>query len=349
MKLVVIIPCLNEEHTLPLVLKTIPKKITGISEIEVVIVDDGSTDKTIQVAKKHKVRNFVFHKRILGLARSHADGLEKALSIGADIIVNTDGDNQYPQADIPKLIVPILSGKADLVIGNRQTDKINHFSGIKKVLQKIGSASVRFFSGSDVADAVSGFRAYSRVAALKLNLFTNYTYTIEGIIQLAKKNLRIVSVDIITNPKTRESRLIKSISAYLKKSLATTLRLLVIYEPLKVFLVVGAMIMLPGIVAILRFTLFSLAGNSSGHLQSLILGSVLIFMGMQTIVMSILADLIGTNRKLEEEVLYRMKSTQMSQVPQAPSLKIFKSKSKSKSLTPRFISAFNSSLPHING
>lgn len=235
MKLAVLIPCLNEQDSVGLVIKSIPKHIRGIKKVDIVIVDDGSTDKTLAVAKTYGVRHFVVHKKNTGLAKSFADVVEKALALGADIIVNTDGDNQYPQSDIPRLIAPILAGKADMVIADRQTDTIAHFSPIKKFLQKLGSGAIRFFSGTDIPDAVSGFRAMTRDAALELNIFTKYTYTIETIIQAAKKNLRIESIKIRTNPKFRTSRLVKSYGSYIRQSLSTIVRILALYEPLKVF------------------------------------------------------------------------------------------------------------------
>lgn len=310
MKLAVIIPCFNEEKTLPIVLNSIPQKIAGITKIETIIVDDGSTDKTVAIAQKLGVSHIIIHKTNKGLARSFADGIDAALATDAHIIVNTDGDNQYPQSDIPRLITPILEGRADMVIANRQTDQIKHFSLPKKILQKLGSAIVRFFSGTEVADAVSGFRAYSREAALNLNLFTNYTYTIESIIQMGKKHIKIASVPVTTNAKTRESRLITNMASYLKRSLSTILRLFTIYEPLKVFLILGAIITLPGIAAVIRFFYFVFNGSGAGHIQSLIIGAVLMMIGAQTVIMGIVADLIGVNRKLSEEILYRFKKLQ---------------------------------------
>lgn len=310
MKLVVIIPCYNEEKTLPLVLKTIPKKIKGIRKIEIVVIDDGSTDKTAEIAKKLKIKHLVMHARNQGLAKSFADGLDKALSLGADIIVNTDGDNQYPQADIPRLIEPILKNKADIVIADRQTGKIKHFSLGKKMLQKFGTFAVNFIAGSSVGDAVSGFRAYSKEAAMHINIFTDYTYTIETLIQASKKKMRIESIKIKTNPKTRKSRLIKGLFSYIKISTTTTLRLFAIYEPLKVFTYVSFIIFLPGFILISR-ALYSLYYGQGAHIQSIIVGSFLILSSLQIFLIGLMADLISINRKKLENILYRQKKLEL--------------------------------------
>lgn len=311
-KLIVMIPCFNEEKTLPDVLKSIPKKIPGVTKIETLVVDDGSTDKTVRMAKKYKVKHFVIHRHNQGLAKSFADGLDGALAAGADIIVNTDGDNQYPQEDIPRLIQPIMEGTADMVVADRQTDNIKHFSFGKKILQKVGSAVVRAFSGTNVPDVVSGFRAYSREAALRLNIFTDYSYTIETIIQAGKKNLFIQSVKIKTKPKTRNSRLIKNLWFYLKASAATALRLFAIYEPLKVFGYIAFFTALPGIVLILRFIYVYASGDvGTGHIQSLIIASIFILVGFQIGLIGIVADLISINRKKTENILYRIKKMEL--------------------------------------
>jgi glycosyltransferase involved in cell wall biosynthesis len=315
MKLAVLIPCFNEEDSLPAVLKTIPKKIRGITKIDVIIVDDASTDRTVAVAKKHGIRHIVVHRANAGLATSFADGVEKALTLGADIIVNTDGDNQYPQQDIARLIQPILEGKADMVIADRQTDTIAHFSPTKKFLQRLGSSGIRFITGTTVPDAVCGFRAMTRDAAQKLNIFTKYTYTIETIIQAGKKNLRIESIPITTNPKFRESRLVKSYASFMRKSLSTIVRILALYEPLKVFALIGFVIALPGLSYTTRFVYFYLSGadgGGQGHIQSLILGAILILVGFQIAVIGLVADLIAMNRKLDEEILYRLKNSHLS-------------------------------------
>jgi len=311
MKLVVIIPCFNEEKTLPQVLQTIPKKIKGIRKIEKVVIDDGSTDNTLKIAKKLKIRHFVIHARNQGLAKSFADGLDKALSLKADIIVNTDGDNQYPQADIPRLIEPILKNKADIVIADRQTSKIKHFSLGKKILQKFGTFAVNFLAGSSVGDAVSGFRAYSKEAAMHINIFTDYTYTIETVIQASKKKMRIESIKIKTNPKTRKSRLIKGLFSYVKISGTTTLRLFAIYEPLKVFTYVSFIVFVPGFILIVRALYFLYYGEGA-HIQSIIVGSFLILSSLQIFLIGLMADLISINRKKLENILYKQKKMEFN-------------------------------------
>jgi len=312
MKLVVIIPCLNEEKTLPQVLNSIPKKIKGIRKIEKVVIDDGSTDDTLKVAKKLKVRHFVIHARNQGLAKSFADGLDMALSLGADIIVNTDGDNQYPQQDIPRLIEPILRNKADIVIADRQTIKVKHFSLGKKLLQKFGTFAVNFLAGSHVGDAVSGFRAYSKEAAMHINIFTDYTYTIETLIQASKKKMRIESIKIKTNPKTRKSRLITGLFSYLKISGTTTLRLFAIYEPLKVFTYVSFIVFVPGSILVVRASYFYTVGVGGEHLPSIIVGSFLVLVSFQIFLIGLIADLVSINRKKLENILYRQKKLEFN-------------------------------------
>lgn len=310
MKLVIIIPCFNEEKTLPLVLKSIPKRIKGIKKIEIVVINDGSTDKTVAVAMENGVKNFVFHKTNMGLARSFADGIDEALSLNADIIVNTDGDNQYPQEDIPRLIKPIFEDKADMVIADRQTHTIKHFPFHKKILQKFGSFVVSYFSGVKMPDAVSGFRAYSKNTAMHLNVFTDYTYTIETIIQAAKRKKRIEIIKIKTRPKHRDSRLIKNLSAYIRSSAATTLRVFAIYDPLRAFSYIAVFIAIPGFILILRFVYFYFASIGGEHVPSLIVGSIFIVIGFQIGVIGLVADLIGINRKLNENILHRLKKLQ---------------------------------------
>lgn len=308
MKLVVIIPCFNEEKTLFDVLKTIPKKIPGINKVEIVVIDDGSTDKTIQMARKYGVKHIVIHHSNMGLARSFSDGLDKALSLGADIIVNTDGDNQYPQEDIPRLIKPIMENKADMVIADRQTHTIKHFPFYKIMLQKLGSITVSQFAGVNVPDAVSGFRAYSCNTALRLNVFTNYTYTIETLIQAGRRKKRIDVIKIKTRKKVyRESRLIKNLWAYLKTTSAGILRVFAIYEPLKVFSILGILIALPGIILIFRFMISFFFPDKGAHIQSLIIGSIFIVIGFQIGVIGLIADLISINRKLNEDILFSLK------------------------------------------
>lgn len=305
--LVVMIPCFNEEATIAEVIKSIPIKIVGINKIDIVIIDDACSDNTVKIAKSCGVKHFVQNGANKGLAKTFVRGLNYSLGLGADIIVNTDGDNQYPQQDIPKLIEPILKGQADIAIGDRQTSKIPHFSFSKKCFQKFGSAVVRKFSNTNVPDAVSGFRAFSREAAMQLHVFTDYTYTIETLIQAGRQKFAIVSIPIQTNPKTRDSRLVKSIFSYLKQSTATMFRIFAIYEPLKVFTYIGVLISIPGIFLVGRFFYHYVQGNGSGHIQSVIVGSIIIIIGFQTIMFGLVASLIAINRTLSEEILHQTK------------------------------------------
>lgn len=309
MKLIVQIPCFNEEKTLPLVLKSIPKKIPGTTVVETLIIDDGSSDKTIAVAKKLGVNHILKHRTNRGLAYSFTDGIHKSLELGADIIVNTDGDNQYSQADIPKLIQPILKGEADIVVGDRQTSTITEFSKAKKGFQRLGSYLVRLLSGTNLQDAPSGFRAYSRDGAMALNVITTFSYTAETIIQAGKKRLAISQVKIHTNDKTRESRLFKGMFEHMRKTATAIFRSYTMYEPFRIFLLSGALFFVLGLIPYLRFLYLMLLFQETvgGHLQSLILGSVFIILGFMLGVIGVLADLIGINRKLIEDSLFRLK------------------------------------------
>lgn len=310
MKLIIQIPCLNEEKTLPLVIQSIPKKIKGITSVKILVIDDGSTDNTVAVAKKLGVDYIISHRRNKGLARSFTDGIDESLRLGADIIVNTDADNQYPQKDIPRLIEPILKGRADIVIGNRQTDKIRHFSPIKKFFQWYGSAVVRRLSHSKIPDAVSGFRAYSRNAAMQLTVVTEFSYVIETIIQSQTKRIAIESVDVMTNPPTRPSRLFSNIFQHMKHSGASIVRVYTMYRPLLVFVMTGSIIFFFGLIFSLRFFYFVLLGDGNGHIQSLILAAVLMMIGFQTAMTGLVTDLIAINRKIAEDVLLRIKKTE---------------------------------------
>jgi glycosyltransferase involved in cell wall biosynthesis len=310
MKLIVQVPCLNEEETLPLVLSTIPKKIAGIDEIIVLIIDDGSTDKTIEIAKKHGVKHFVIHPRNKGLARSFHDGLMKALSMGADIIVNTDGDNQYPQEKIGDLVRPIIDGEADMVIADRQVQSIEHFSKGKKVMQAFGTRILNAAAGTKVPDAPSGFRAYSREAALQLNVVTKFSYAMETLIQAGNKHLAIASVPINTNPKTRESRLFKSSWEHVYKSGLAISRAFIMYRPYVIFNTLGVAMLAAGLVPFLRYLYFFLFDKTPGdHLQSLIFGSVLLITSFIAFTLGIIADLTRINRALNEEMLEQIKRT----------------------------------------
>jgi glycosyltransferase involved in cell wall biosynthesis len=312
-KLIIQIPCLNEEKTLPLVLESIPKKIKGVDKIETLVIDDGSTDGTLDVAKKYKVNHIIRHVRNQGLARSFSDGINKALKEDADIIVNTDADNQYPQKDIGRLIEPILKGQAEMVIGDRQTSKIKHFSPLKKLLQKLGSAMVRKLSGSHVPDAVSGFRAYSRSAALELNIVTEFSYVIETIIQAQSKRISIASVKVDTNPPTRKSRLFKNMFQHIRHSTATMIRIYTMYRPLYVFVMVGSIVTFLGSLMALRFIYFFLLGDGTGHIQSLVFAAIFIMIGFQIMMTGMVADLTGINRRLTENMLQRVKHMELAQ------------------------------------
>lgn len=307
MKLIIQIPCLNEEKTLPLTLKDLPKKIEGIDEIETLVIDDGSSDDTIKVAKENGVDHIVDFTGRKGLARAFKAGIDKCIELGADIIVNTDGDNQYSGEDIEKLVKPILDNKAEMVVGCRDIATIKHFSPVKKCLQAFGSYIVRKFSGTAIADTTSGFRAFSREAALRLNVFSNYTYTLETIIQAGRKNIHIVSVDIRTNEKLRESRLIKSSLRYVLTSSINILRIYLTYEPLKSFLTLGAVISLPGIILVVRFLYAHFTKPQGGHVQSLIIAAIFLIVSFSVIMMALMGDIMAGNRKLSEEILYRLK------------------------------------------
>jgi glycosyltransferase involved in cell wall biosynthesis len=306
-KLIVQIPCYNEEQTLASTLADIPREIPGIDRVEILVIDDGSWDRTVEVARELGVDHLVINKVNYGLARAFRRGMDECLRQGADIIVNTDGDNQYCGADIPKLIAPILEGRADMVVGDRETGKIEHFSRVKKFLQWFGSGAVRKLAGIRVPDAVSGFRAFSREAAIKLNIVSSFSYTIETVIQAGKRQLAVVSVPIRINPKTRESRLFKNIPSFIRNSLGTMVRMYAMYQPLRVFFYLGTALSLVGLAPIVRFLYFYFIGSGAGHLQSLLLGSVLLILGFVTYLIGLVADLISFNRQLLEMNLERMR------------------------------------------
>jgi glycosyltransferase involved in cell wall biosynthesis len=312
MKLIVQIPCYNEEQTLPETVKDIPRKIEGIDQVEILVIDDGSTDKTVEIAKEIGVDHIVRNICNKGLARSFLAGLDACLRLGADIIVNTDGDNQYKGEDIPKLIEPILKGEADIVIGDRQTDKVAHFGFAKKKLQKIGSWVIRGLSETDVPDAVSGFRAFRREAAMQMNIVSPFSYTIETIIQAGKKQLAVKSVPIGTNPKTRESRLFKSIPRFIERSLTTMIRMYTMYQPLRVFFYIGFFFILAGIIPSVRFLIYYFMGQGGGHIQSLIFAAILFIVGFQVLVVGLVADVISFNRRLIEETLLRVRRIELT-------------------------------------
>lgn len=313
MKVFIQIPCLNEETTLPLVFKTMPKTLPGVDSVEWLIIDDGSTDDTVAVAKKLGVKHIVRHRRNMGLARSFRDGVDYALKHGADIVVNTDGDNQYPQERIADLVAPIVNGEADIVIGDRQTSKIEHFSGFKKLMQRFGSWVVNKAAGTDLPDAASGFRAYSRQSLLRINIVTQFSYCMETIIQAGNKRLRIASVPIETNAKTRESRLFKNIWQHILKSGQAIVRSYIMFKPHGVFLSIGLVLLVLGLIPFIRFLLFALAGEGNGHLQSLIFGVALLIGSFVSFALLVIADLQKTNRILLEDQLERLKELQYKQ------------------------------------
>lgn len=306
MKLIIQIPCLNEEQTLAITIGDLPREIPGFDSVEWLIIDDGSTDATSEVAARLGVHHVVRHTANRGLASAFMTGLDACLRLGADVIVNTDADNQYQAADIPLLTAPILAGQADMVIGARPIDSTEHFSWIKKKLQRFGSLAVRIASKTDVADAPSGFRAMSRDCAMRLNVFNAYTYTLETIIQAGLSNLRVMSVPIRTNADLRPSRLVKSIPSYVRRSLLTILRVLMIYRPLKVYLAAGSMVVFVGLLAGVRYLYFFLSGEGAGHVQSVIFATLCILLGALVCMMGIIADLIATNRKLLERIQWRI-------------------------------------------
>ena len=311
MKLVVQIPCLNEEESLPAALRAIPRRIEGIDEVLVLVIDDGSKDRTREVALANGADHVLRFTRHKGLASGFMAGLDASLKLGADIIVNTDADNQYPAADIPRLIAPILRGEADMTIGDRQVSEVAHFSWMKQRLQVLGSWVVRKVSGTDVPDTTSGFRALSREAALRINIVSEFTYTLESIIQAGKKRLAIAHMPIEASH-TRPSRLFGSTSEYVKRSVATILRIYAMYEPFKVFMILGGLLFSAGAVLGLRYAYFWWQGAITGHFQSAILSVLLLILGFQTLQWGLMADLIASNRKLIEDVLYRVRKAELS-------------------------------------
>lgn len=307
MKLIIQIPCYNEEIALPVTLSQLPKQIDGIDEIEVLISDDGSTDRTLEIAKEYGVNHIVTSTHHKGLAKTFMSGIHRALAEGADIIVNTDADNQYCADDIEKLVKPILENKADIVIGARPIKSISAFSPLKKFLQFLGSKIVRLLSSTATEDAPSGFRAFSRDAALALNVFDNYTYTIETVIQSKTKGLHIVSVPIRVNSCYRKSKLVKNIFTYIQKNSFTILRMFIIYRPFRFFATIGGFIALVGVGLLSRFLWLYFVDNGNGHIQSLIISSILVITGFQIIIFGVLADLLSINRKLIEDIQVRVK------------------------------------------
>ncbi len=306
-KLIIQIPAYNEERTIGMTLSQLPRNIEGFDMVEWLLVDDGSSDLTCKNAKENGVDHIVRHTANLGLARAFATGLDACLRLGADVIINTDADNQYCASDITSLVKPILEGRAEMVIGDRQTDKIAHFSFAKRKLQKIGSWVVRQASGTDIRDATSGFRAISRSAAIKLNIVSDFTYTVETIIQAGQRGITITQVPVNTNKTLRKSRLFKSISGYISRSASTIIRIYAMYQPLRVFFAIGSFLWVIGFFIGLRFLYFFAAGQGQGKVQSLLLGILLMLLGFQSGITGLLADLIRHNRKLIEELLWRLR------------------------------------------
>lgn len=308
MKLIIQIPCYNEANTLTIALNALPKQIQGIDVIEILIINDGSTDNTLAIARKWGVHHIVNFTKNQGLAKGFMAGIDRSLKEGADIIVNTDADNQYNAEDIQKIIKPILENKADIVVGSRPINEIEHFSFIKKILQKVGSWVVRAASKTDIEDAPSGFRAISRDAAMRLNVFNEYTYTLETIIQAGQKNMAIISIPIRVNEDLRPSRLVKSISSYVRKSIGTIIRIFITYRPVKVFSIFGGILFFSGFLLGLRWLILYYMGSERTHIPSLVLAAILMLSGFMSILAGILSDLIATNRKLLEEIQYRVRN-----------------------------------------
>jgi glycosyltransferase involved in cell wall biosynthesis len=312
MKLIIQVPCFNEEATLPGTLADLPRSIDGIDEVEWLVIDDGSTDRTVEVAREHGVQHIVRLTNNRGLAAAFQAGLDASLKLGADVIVNTDADNQYFGGDIPKLVEPILAGQADMVIGDRETDQIDHFSPLKKRLQRLGSAVVRRASGTDVPDTTSGFRAYNREAALQIQVVSKFTYTLESIIQAGKMLVAVDHVPIRTNEVTRESRLFPSMWAYVRRNAVAIFRVYTLYEPLRVFLAAAAVAALIGAVIWTRFLYFYFfSDNPGGHIQSLILGSTLFIVAVQLAALGVIGDILAGTRVLQQRALERVRRIEL--------------------------------------
>ena len=312
MKLIIQIPCFNESKDLPATLKDLPRDVPGFDSVEWLVINDGSSDETAEVALHNGVDHVVSFTKNQGLARAFLAGLDSCVKLGADVIVNTDADNQYMAADIPALVAPILAGRADVVIGARPINEIKSFSLAKKLLQKAGSSVVRFVSKTNIPDAPSGFRAMTREAALRLNVFNDYTYTLETIIQAGQKNIATAWVPVRVNSTVRPSRLVRSNSSYIRKSLVTIVRIFVVYKAFRFFMSVGLAALSLGLLGGSRYLYYYVTGDGAGHVQSLILSSILLGVGFQTILTAFLADLLAVNRRLMEDVQYRVKKLQYS-------------------------------------
>jgi len=312
MKLIIQIPCLNEEQTLPQTIADLPRSLPGIDEVELLVIDDGSTDRTVEVARECGVQHVVRLTNNKGLAAGFQAGLDACLKLGADIVVNTDADNQYKGADVAKLVAPIVAGEADMVVGDRRVSDIDHFSGNKKRLQRLGSWVVRRVSGTDVTDATSGFRAYNREAALQLLVVDNFTYTLESLIQAGKMLVAVDEVEVGTNPKTRESRLFTSTGSYVRRNAPAILRIYARYEPLRAFSLAGLVVLALAFLAWLPFLLdWILNGDSTGHVQSLILGAVLFIAAIQLFALGIIGDLLAGQRVMTQRVFERVRRVEL--------------------------------------
>jgi len=307
MKLIIQIPCYNEAKTLPVALKALPKEVKGFDKVEVLIINDGSTDDTVKVAEEQGVDHIISFKKNQGLAKVFMAGMEACIKNGADVVVNTDADNQYNADDIPRLTQPILEGKADMVVGARPISEIKHFSFFKKIMQKLGSWVVRRASATDIPDAPSGFRALSREAMMRMNVFNDYTYTLETIIQAGRKNMAVVSVPVGVNEDLRPSKLVKSIPSYIKISIITIIRIFVIYKPFNFFFFFGSLSFIPGFLLGIRWLIFFFMGTERTRLPSLILTAILILTGVFFFFLGVIAELISVNRKILEENQYRLR------------------------------------------
>ena len=313
MKLIIQIPCFNEAQNLPVTVAALPREVSGIEQIEYLVVDDGSSDHTSEVARSLGVHNVLRNPHHSGLARAFRTGLEASLARGADIIVNTDADNQYLAEDIQRLVQPILAGKAEMVIGDRGVGELESFTPLKRALQRFGSWVIGRAAGMPTPDATSGFRALTREAALRTLVLSEYSYTLETLIQAGAQKVSVEYVPVRTNPQTRPSRLMRSIPHYLVNSAVTIIRAYTMYRPLRVFSAVGLLLIVAGLIPGIRFLYFYLVGTGAGHIQSLILAAILLIVGFQVLLIGLVADLISFNRKIAEEALYRIKRMELGE------------------------------------